>query len=198
VGPYLRQLPAHYGATPVRDLGLIASEGRMTLPMADGTRAGVLDVTSHFFEFIPEAEIDAKRPAVLGAHELAEGRSYYILPTTAYGLYRYHICDLVRVAGFFNRTPLLEFLGKGNRFATLTGEKLSEHQVTQAMDLAAAEAGAQTPAGYSLAPCWDEAQPYYGLFVERGDLSDEAAARLLGALDKQLRLQNTEYDAKRD
>src|SRR5262249_49638147 len=98
----------------------------------------------------------------------------------------------------FNRTPLLEFLGKGNRFANLTGEKLSEHQVTQAMDAAAAEAGAHTPAGYSLAPCWDEAKPDYGLFAGRGGLSDESAIGLLGALDGKFRDQNSESDAKRD
>src|SRR5205085_5390998 len=58
VGAYLRHYPQYYGATPVRDVGLIASEGRMTIPMADGTPSGVLDVTSHYFEFIPEEEAD--------------------------------------------------------------------------------------------------------------------------------------------
>ena len=138
MGPYLRQLPQYYGDPPVRDLGLLASEGRMTIPLEDGTPSGVLDIWSHYFEFIPEGEIDSPQPTVLGAHELAEGKSYYIVPTTAYGLYRYHISDLVRVTGFFGRTPLVEFLGKGHRFANLTGEKLSEYHVTQAMDAVAA------------------------------------------------------------
>ncbi len=52
VGAYLRHYPRYYGATPVRDVGLIASEGRMTIPMADGTPSGVLDISSHYFEFI--------------------------------------------------------------------------------------------------------------------------------------------------
>ena len=70
---------------------------------------------------------------MLAAHEVEEGRTYYILPTTAYGLYRYHIHDLVRVTGFHNRTPLIEFLSKGAHFANITGEKLSEYHVTAAM-----------------------------------------------------------------
>ncbi len=37
VGAYLRHFPKYYGATPVRDVGLIASEGRMTIPVADAT-----------------------------------------------------------------------------------------------------------------------------------------------------------------
>ncbi len=50
---------------------------------------------------------------MLGAHELKEGATYFILLTTAFGLYRYHIHDVVRVAGFHNGTPLIEFLSKG-------------------------------------------------------------------------------------
>lgn len=200
MGAYLRHYPYYFGTTnPVRDIGLIASEGRMTIPVADNTPAGVLDVTTHYFEFIPEAEGDSPNPTVLGAHELKEGANYYILLTTAYGLYRYHIHDLVRCTGFYNSTPLLEFLGKGANFANITGEKLSEHQVTHAMadvlhdlDLALSS--------YSLAPCWpsDEAeQPYYGLFVERGELPEHAASQLAHSLDDRLRRANIEYDAKR-
>src|SRR5207253_6803395 len=132
MGAYLRHYPKYYGATPVRDVGLIASEGRMTIPLSDNTPAGVLDITSHYFEFIPEDEGDSPQPTVLRADELIEGRHYYILPTTAFGLYRYHIRDVVRVTGFHNRTPLLEFLSKGSLFSSLTGEKLSEYHVTQA------------------------------------------------------------------
>ena len=67
VGPYLRQLTRSYGETYVRDLGLVASEGRMTIPLKDSTPAGVLDITTHYFEFIPESEGDSPRPTVLGA-----------------------------------------------------------------------------------------------------------------------------------
>ena len=97
-------------------------------------------------------------------------------PDDEAGLYRYHISDLVRVTGFFDQTPLVEFLGKGHRFANLTGEKLSEYHVTQAMDAVAAATG-QPLTAYSLAPCWDDAQPYYGLFLEEPDAADAALLR---------------------
>jgi hypothetical protein len=197
VGPYLRQLPRYYADTPVRDIGLLASEGRFTIPIEDGSPAGVLDITSHFFEFIPENEIESPRPTVLAADEVREGKSYYIVPTTKAGLYRYHISDLVRIAGFHNRTPLLEFLGKGNHFANLTGEKLSEHHVTQAMDRAAALTR-QPVSSYALAPCWDDVQPYYGLFIEEADLANaELLGRFMERLDAELGEQNIEYAAKR-
>lgn len=198
MGPYLRQLPQYYGDPPLRDLGLLASEGRMTIPLEGGTASGVLDIWSQYFEFVPEGEIDSQQPAVLGAHELQEGMSYYIIPTTAYGLYRYHISDLVRVTGFFGRTPLVEFLGKGHRFANLTGEKLSEYHVTKAMDAVAARLN-QSVTAYSLAPIWDDKQPYYGLFLEEPDARDEAGLkRFLAEFDKQLGAENVEYAAKRE
>jgi hypothetical protein len=198
VGAYLRHYPAYYGTHPVRDVGLIASEGRMTIPVGDGTPAGVLDVTTHYFEFIPEAEGDSPHPTVLGAHEVEEGGRYFILLTTSFGLYRYHIYDLVRVAGFHNRTPLVEFLSKGSHFANVTGEKLSEYQVAQSMVEVLRELDVSLTA-YSLAPCWDDERPYYGLFVERGDLADPAAGqRLAERLEARLRAVNMEYASKRD
>ncbi|HMC66578.1 MAG TPA: GH3 auxin-responsive promoter family protein, partial [Gemmataceae bacterium] len=134
VRAYLRHFPQYFGDAPVRDIGLLASEGRMTIPLTDGTPSGVLDVTSHYFEFIPEEDGDAKQPTVLAAHEVEEGRNYFLVPTTAFGLYRYAIHDLVRITGFHHRTPLVEFLSKGAHFSSITGEKLSEYQVTQAME----------------------------------------------------------------
>jgi hypothetical protein len=198
MGPYLRQLPRYYGEPPLRDLGLLASEGRMTIPLEGGTSSGVLDIWSHYFEFVPEGEIDSTHPTVLGAHELAEGKSYFIVPTTAYGLYRYHISDLVRVTGFLGKTPLVEFLGKGHRFANLTGEKLSEYHVTKAFD-AVTKRVALPVAAYTLAPVWDARQPYYGLFLEEPDAADVARLqRFLAELDRQLGVENVEYAAKRD
>ncbi|HEY3787761.1 MAG TPA: GH3 auxin-responsive promoter family protein [Urbifossiella sp.] len=198
MGPYLRQLPQYFGEPPVRDLGLLASEGRMTIPFANHTASGVLDIWSHYFEFVPEAEIDSPRPTVLGAHELQLGGSYFIVPTTLYGLYRYHISDLVRVTGFFGKTPEVEFLGKGHRFANLTGEKLSEYHVTRAMD-AVAKRVHQPITAYSLAPVWDEAASYYAIFLEAQDAEDEARLRaFLGELDRALGGENIEYAAKRE
>lgn len=198
VGYYLRHFPKYFGSTPVRDVGLIASEGRMSIPMADGGPSGILDIATHYFEFIPESEVDSTRPIVLGAHELQEGKTYFILPTTDYGLYRYHIHDVVRVTGFHNRTPLIEFLSKGAHFANLTGEKLSEYHVIQAVAnvLRVMNLDLST---YSLAPCWDDDLPYYGLFVEETDLiSREQGCRLAQALEKQLAHVNIEYAAKRE
>ncbi len=199
VGAYLRYYPRYFGDNWIRDPGLIASEGRMTIPFADNTSSGVLDITSHYYEFIPEAEGNSPQPTVLGAHELQEGGRYFILLTTGYGLYRYHIYDLVRVTGFFNNTPVIEFLSKGSAFANLTGEKLSEYHVTQAMARVLPELNV-TLSAYSVAPCWpdeDHIPPYYGLFVEENDVDACRATQLARRLDEELGQLNIEYESKR-
>jgi hypothetical protein len=196
VGPYLHQLVRYYGQTYVRDLGLLASEGRMSIPLHDGTRSGVLDITTHFFEFIPESEIDSPQPTVLSAHEVEEGRNYFLVPTTAAGLYRYDLRDLVRVTGFYHRTPLIEFLGKGSQFSSVTGEKLSEHHVTTAVAEVFQKRGLHLPV-YTLAPCWDHQQPHYGLFIERDSLPASAADSIAEAIDESLSRINDEYRGKR-
>ncbi|GIW79690.1 MAG: hypothetical protein KatS3mg105_1497 [Gemmatales bacterium] len=197
VGNYLRQFPRYFGDNPVRDVGLIASEGRMSIPFSDFSPSGVLDITSHFFEFVPENEINQAQPTVLEAHEVKEGERYFILPTTAFGLYRYNIYDVVQVTGFYNRTPLVEFLSKGSLFANITGEKLSEYHVTRAMSATQQEMNLEFTT-YSLAPCWNDDQPYYGLFIEEQDgLAPEQGRRLAEALDRYLCRANIEYESKR-
>jgi hypothetical protein len=120
------------------------------------------------------------------------------LPTTSYGLYRYHIYDVVRVTGFHNNTPLIEFLSKGAHFANITGEKLSEYHVSDAMSHALKDMDLALST-YSLAPCWNDEVPYYGLFVERGDLAGrEQGIRLTEALERRLAEVNVEYASKRE
>jgi hypothetical protein len=117
VGVFLPQLPELYGNVAVRDHGLSASEGRMTIPLANSTSAGLLDFYHHYFEFIPIEEYGTPAPTVLEAHELEKDRDYYILLTTSGGLYRYDIHDVVRCVGFRGQAPLLEFLNKGKNIS---------------------------------------------------------------------------------
>jgi hypothetical protein len=194
---YLRGYPEYFGTTPVRDVGLIASEGRMTIPIENGTSAGILDIRHHYFEFIPEELAEQSEPEAVEATELVEGRRYFIVLTTAGGLYRYHISDLVRCVGYHGKAPLIEFLNKGAHYSSLTGEKLSEHQVVTAVESAQRSIGIHLKS-YLLAPTWDE-PPFYSLLVEEHDLPVEELTERLGTLvERELRSQNVEYVCKRD
>lgn len=196
MGAYLRGYPEYFGNVPVRDIGLIASEGRFSIPIADGTPGGVLDVRHHFFEFIPEDQVDKPDPDALLASEIVEGGRYFLVPTTAGGLYRYMIHDLVRCVGFEGTAPIIEFLNKGAHFSSLTGEKLSEYQVVEAVGMSQKNLGIKL-GSYIVLPEWGD-PPRYVLLAEREDLpSDEARARLEVDIDEQLQRVNLEYENKR-
>jgi hypothetical protein len=193
VGVFLPQLPQFYGSVAVRDHGLSASEGRMTIPLSNGTSAGLLDFYHHYFEFIPVEEYGTPSPAVLEAHELEKDRDYYILLTTSGGLYRYDIHDVVRCVGFHGEAPLLEFVNKGKNFSNLTGEKLSEYQVVRAVEKSFAELSLPIDF-FAVAPVMN-GQPQYVLLVEpnyRRSWEAGLAARVQANLEQL----NEEYAAK--
>ncbi len=195
-GAYLGQVREQYGDIPIRDHGLHASEGRMTIPLADGTPAGLLDIASHFFEFIPEEEIDSPQPTVLLAHELEAGRNYFILLTTPSGLYRYDIHDVVRCVGFRDACPMLEFLHKGASISSITGEKIAESQVVSACRTASEALGHPLPQ-FSLAAKWGD-PPGYELMIEHSDVSRGGDWNaFVHRVDGELQQLNCEYEEKR-
>lgn len=194
---YLPSLKHAFGELPVRDHGLSASEGRMTLPFQDNCSAGVLDVTSHYFEFIPEAEYGSANPTVLGAHELQAGQRYFILLTTSSGLFRYDICDVVECVDFEGTTPVLRFMHKGSYIANITGEKISESQVVEAVGATLARFQHRVEC-FSLAPVWGH-PPGYRLLLEDWELPrSESLNDFEIALDARLMELNCEYREKRD
>ena len=197
VGVRLNELSHWFGdGVVVRDLGYMASEAQMTLPIADAGCAGVLDISANFYEFIPESAIDNSQPATLTCAELKNGENYYLVLTTPGGLYRYDINDVVRVAGFFNRTPLIEFVRKGRDVTSITGEKLHVNQVIEAMTQAQT-GGAMRVQHYRAFA--DVAQSRYAFMIEfNGTTPNEPELKeLLAAIDANLSLLNIEYAQKR-
>lgn len=196
VGAYLPQLREWYGDAAIRDHGLSASEGRMTIPIGGRGAAGPLDIQTHFFEFVPADEIDRVDPTVLLADELEVGEDYYILLTTVSGLYRYDIRDVVRCTGYLGATPELEFRHKGAHISSITGEKLTESQVAEALREASELSGVHLPP-VTLCPEWND-PPRYQLLIEQASILCEDQIRyFVHQLDARLRATNVEYDEKR-
>jgi hypothetical protein len=195
-GYHARRLADHYGDVPLRDLGLLASEGRMTVPLEDGMPDGVLAVDTGFFEFVPEERIDEPEPPVHLAHELLDGQRYYVLLSGANGLYRYDINDVVEVRGFHGRTPRIAFVRKGRDMVSITGEKLHLNHLQAAI----AEAEDETKLSvwqFRFIPDVDTWR--YDVLVELSGAPGEAGASraFLHAMDAALGRLNREYAAKR-
>jgi len=153
-----RDVEQNFPAVAIQGKGLLATEGVVSIPI-EGYDAPVAAVTSHFLEFLDQDSGECRL-----MEDLKEGREYSIVITTGAGLWRYQLGDRVRVAGFAERTPLLEFLGKEDCVSDLRGEKLNGMFVANALS----EFEASRVASFAmLAPSFGTT-PYYTLFLETG------------------------------
>jgi hypothetical protein len=194
-GVHARRLREHFGTTPLRDLGLVASEGRMTVPVEDHTAAGVLAVHAGFFEFIPEEEMDDRAPVTLLCHELEVGRRYGLVITEANGLYRYDLNDVIEVTGFHHATPTIAFVRKGRDMLSITGEKLHLNHLLAALRKAERASGVEIWQ-FRVIPDLDALR--YDVLVEPlSAVAGSAAQTFLAVFDAALVDENAEYAAKR-
>jgi hypothetical protein len=190
---YLRRLREFFPSVPIRDIGLLASEGRFSVPLDDETSAGVAEITSNFLEFIPAEQREKDNPETLRAHELEVGGEYFLVTTNWAGLYRYNLDDRVRVADFFGSSPVFEFLSRGLHTANITGEKITEHQVVEAMRRARRKTGLAVERFVMQGRF--ASTPYYELRMEPDGNVDPTI--LAGAVDEALCELNMEYASKR-
>jgi hypothetical protein len=196
LGFYIDQFSDYFPEIPLRDMGLIATEGYFSIPLWSNTPNGLLGITGHFFEFLPLMPDGSRGNDAVGAEELEIGKDYFVLVTTSGGLYRYDISDIVSVVGFFNRTPVIVFKQKGDNTVSITGEKLTETQVTGAMKRAS-DVLSSPIEGFVLALSLDD-PPSYNLLVESPERNERLLGDLLSRFEHYLRLHNIEYADKRD
>lgn len=189
-------------ACPVYELGYLASEVTGTVNLDPHRTACVPTLGDVFFEFAPSEEWEAATPGdqrgtdLLTLEQLQEGRDYYVIVTTTSGLYRYDMSDIVRVTGFVGATPTLVFVQKGKGITSITGEKLHEGQVINAVTSVLGQQGLAHAffimladvdrAGYSL--YFEPAPDQFGL-LRVSDLARQ--------VDEHLADLNIEYKSKR-
>ncbi|NIA07237.1 MAG: hypothetical protein GWP14_06320 [Actinobacteria bacterium] len=201
MGLYIPQLRELYGKATLHDIGLLASEGRMSIPLIDESPQGVLDIDNNFYEFIPAEEIDNwSGPALLG-HELQIGQKYFILLSTPNGFFRYNMSDVVEVVDYLGEAPVISFLNKGTHISSIVGEKLSAYNVVQAMAKASKIMGQENQCCDAvLCPQWSE-PPFYRLNIDAkacaGLETSEGQKKLAEAFDQALIEVNIEYKSKR-
>ncbi len=196
---YLDKLKESYGDVPVLDYGYCASEGMFGAPLSTEGAASVLLPHGHVVELLPvDATPAPSQPRTVLLDEAELGKRYFVVVTTGAGLYRYQMNDVVEIVGRFDNAPLAVFLHKGGAMASVTGEKLSESHVVNAMATATRGTGV-SPQGFVAAPVLPEgeASPYYLLAVDGDDVDEAGLLALARAFDEALRRENEEYDAKR-
>ena len=180
--------------TRVGELGYLSSEFRGSIPINLKTHQCIPTLTDNFFEFVAKESWEHDNPDFLRLHQLQIGQEYYVFITTPSGLYRYSMNDIIRVTGYFHRTPTIQFVQKGKGVTNITGEKLYESQVIQAMKLTEQEQSFSSPFFMVLA---DLEQTRYHLLIELPDPRVNARSNLGETVDKHLQAINIEYAQKR-
>ncbi len=195
VGYQSRDLPQYYGDCPVRDIGYISTEGRHTITTGDSSAPGVLVPGDSFYEFMPAGGTEPLLP-----HELQSGHDYSILLTSANGLFRFALGDIVRCQGHIGQSPMLEFLRKTSDFSDLEGEKLSAEQAISAVRLGASQLGIEFRGFSFFGERPVVGRPRYAIFVEGRNVpvhAHELEEQLAKAIDDQLISMNIMYRQKR-
>lgn len=175
------------------ELGYLASEMRGTILAVPERDLCLPMLQENVFEFVAREDWEQGRQRFLALDELESGRQYYLFVTTQDGLYRYDMNDIVECRGHHNETPYLAFVQKGKGVTNISGEKLTESQVLEAVRQA--RRTCRTEIGFFVLLA-DEVRSGYRLFLECNSAGLDLQA-LERQVERHLRCLNVEYDAKR-
>ena len=197
MGYDLDALEAAFGVARHLEFPLSASEGVFAIPQRPGAAGGALAITSHFLEFLPESGTRDTR--ALRADELEPGAEYRVVVTNGGGLHRYDMEDIVRVTGRLRRTPVITFVAKAGRRTSVSNERLTELDVTQAM-LAASRACGRWFDEFLFVPCTDRRYRVVIDGAERSaaEVPGGALPALASELERQLQAAAVGYAFERE
>lgn len=202
--PYLKKLRHYAGGVPLLSADYGSSEGWIganvnpTRPPEMATFAVLPNIG--YFEFIPLREIDVAsqgrtvsefgslvvelRP--VGLTDVRVGEEYEVVVTNFAGLYRYRLGDVVKVVGFHNATPELQFVCRRNLMPTINIDKNTEKDLQLSVEAAAKLLAAEKLEVVDFTSQVDlSSEPgHYVIFWEvSGEASEEALKECCNCLD---------------
>lgn len=148
--PYLNKLRHYAGSLPLMSADYGSSEGWIganidpELPPESASFTVLPNIG--YFEFIPLKEkgelqeqncdslINQSEQEPIGLTEVKVGEEYEIIISTFAGLYRYRLGDVVRVSGFHNSTPKLQFIRRKSLILTINIDKNTEKDLQLAVE----------------------------------------------------------------
>ncbi|XP_074319074.1 jasmonoyl--L-amino acid synthetase JAR6-like [Silene latifolia] len=197
VKKYVERLTVYAGEIPVISDEYVCSEGRVganvnprVLP---GLATYVVLPNVAYFEFLPvrvkkqhyEQDIEPEPP--LGLTQVKVGQEYEVVITNFLGLYRYRLGDLVKVTGFYNSTPELEFICRAGVILSITDDKTTERDLQAAVNEASRHLAKNnvTLVDYTSYADVSSREQHYIIFWELDrDCSDYVLQKCCNSLDK--------------
>jgi len=176
-------------STKIVEMGYLSSEFRGSITVDPTNNKSIPTIHENFFEFVECDAWENEEPEFLTVDALIYGKKYYVIVATDSGLYRYFINDIVEVDGQYNGTPTIRFVQKGKGVTNLTGEKLYESQVTEAVQNLKEDLDLDFDF-YMMLACPNTLQ--YSIYMEV-----EPVPRTVKVLEYHLSNINIEFDSKR-
>ncbi|KAM7476505.1 hypothetical protein LguiB_023748 [Lonicera macranthoides] len=202
--PYVNKLRHYAGEVPLLSADYGSSEGWIganvnpKLPPESATFAVLPNIG--FFEFIPlrtnvegqeqdqtESTIISLEPKPVGLTEVKVGEEYEVIVTNFAGLYRYRLGDVVKVMGFHNNTPELQFVCRQNLLLTINIDKNTEKDLQLSVETAAKLLSEEKLELVDFTSCADfSTDPgHYVIFWEvSGEASEDVLKECCNCLDK--------------
>ena len=170
---YDRSLKEHYTGPDIANIysGITASEGLWSVPAGINDFDSILAPSAAFVEFLPvEAGDDFTQCRTLD--QLEEGKVYELIITNLSGFWRYRMSDAVKVTGFYNKTPKVQFMYRVNRTINLAEEKTTEKALQITVENAAKELGIDL-VDFTVYPNADVTPNRYDFLIEpRNDIEE--------------------------
>jgi hypothetical protein len=114
-------------------MGIQSSEGLWSVSRAVDDIDSILVPDSSFMEFL-DLDYGDDFSKCVTIDKLEVGKIYQIVVTSFVGLYRYRMNDCVKVTGFYNETPTIEFMCRVNNTINMVAEKTTEIMFKRAVE----------------------------------------------------------------
>jgi hypothetical protein len=148
----------------------------------------------NFLEFIPESEVDALDPTAIPLSEVKKGFRYEIVLTNNGGCYRYRLGDMVT---FTSTDPYtVRSISRKGKIVNMSGEKLSDKHVANAMAAACLKTGVQV-SDYCMVGLVENGVPHYTLALMLGNTNIDTVEFLM-ALEEALIADSEEFRIVRE
>ncbi len=193
---YVDKLRKYVGDLPMHNMGYAASEGFFAVPIELNATDYALLPRCEVFEFLPVDAEEGMKP--LKINELEVGKEYEIIITNFSGLYRYRICDVVKVTGMYKNTPKVEFLYRTNMGLNLANEKTTTQMLDFVADSVEKKFGI-TLDGYSFYSDAKSKTPHYVMLIESkgSTVPTDKKAEIEEYVDEVFREINEKYEKYR-
>jgi len=196
---YLETLKQKIGKNDIliRDPGIYSSEGRLSMCLEDSGISGIIPAYENFFEFW-EQKNGKSIGKPITADLVKQGKEYLVILTTPEGLYRYDMGDIIRVTGFREKLPLIEFVNRNN-YLNIAGELAHENIVIESMQQAMKKANVEFRSFTVIPLISPSRKPRYEILVEPiNNLTKIDAKKLLKLADDSLQDNISDYKQMRN